>query len=54
MLHVKRAVRGVEADHLQDEPVIFGKESAWALVRIVIELRHQHLIARLKFARERA
>ena len=54
VLHIKCAVRRVEADHLQDEPVIFGKESPWAVVRIVIELRHHDLIARLKFARERA
>ena len=54
MLHVECCVCRVEADHLQGEPVIFGKESPGAVVRIVIKLRQHNLIARLKFARERA
>ena len=54
MLHVECCVCRVEADHLQREPVIFGKESPRAVVCIVIQLRQHNLIARLQFARERA
>ena len=54
MFHINGAVFGAHACLAEQKAMIFSEKAPRVVVRVVVEERHHHLVARLHAARERA